>query len=114
MWFKHRAWIPIAWLGSAINVGAVWMAAVPAEPAHATLHAGLAVALALGARHLMARRQASLPGAELQQALDESEQLQRTIDEMQPRIQELEERLDFADRLLAQQRDPERSHPPRP
>jgi hypothetical protein len=105
MWFKHRAWIPLAWLGSAINVGAVWFAAMPAEPAHAALHAGLAVALALGARHLMARRQAALPSAELQQALDANEQLQQTIDALQPRVQELEERLDFTERMLVQHRE---------
>lgn len=114
MWFKHRAWIPAAWLAAALNVGAVWFAAQPAEPFHATGHALLAVLLALGARHLTERRRGAIPGAELQQVLDESEQLQRTIDEMHPRIQELEERLDFADRLLAQQRGVERSDPLRP
>ena len=107
MRFTHPAWIPLAWLGSVLNLGAVWFAAVPAEPAHATLHAGLAVALALGARHLMARRQAALPSAELQQALDANEQLQQTIDALQPRVQELEERLDFTERMLVQHREAE-------
>jgi len=114
VWFKHRAWIPAAWLAATLNVAAVWFAAQPAEPFHATGHALLAVLLALGARHLTLRRQSATPGADLQQALEESEQLQQTIDAMHPRIQELEERLDFTERLLVQQRDVERSDPPRP
>ena len=108
MWFKHRAWIPVTWLAAALNVAAVWFAAQPAEPFHATGHALLGVLLALGARHLTVRRLAATPGADLQQALDEGERLQQTIDAMHPRIQELEERLDFTERLLAQQRDAER------
>jgi membrane protein implicated in regulation of membrane protease activity len=114
MWFKHRAWIPVAWLAAALNVAAVWFAARPAEPFHATGHALLAVLLALGARHLTDRRRSATPSADLQQALDEGERLQQTIDAMHPRIQELEERLDFTERLLAQQRDVERIDPPRP
>ena len=47
MWFKHRAWIPIAWL-SLLNVGAVWFAAQPAEPWHATVNALLPCCLRLG------------------------------------------------------------------
>jgi len=65
------------------------------------------VALALGARHLTARRQAALPSAELQQALDANEHLQQTIDALQPRVQELEERLDFTERMLVQHREAE-------
>lgn len=114
MWFKHRAWIPVAWFGAALNVAAVWFAARPAEPFHATGHALLAVLLALGARHLTLRRQGAIPGADLQHALEESEQLRQTIDEMHPRMQELEERLDFTERLLVQQREADRSDPPRP
>ena len=56
MWFKHRAWIPIAWLLSLGNVVATWFAAQPAEPWHATTHALLAVLFGLGAERLAARR----------------------------------------------------------
>lgn len=54
--FRHRAWIPIAWLLSLVNLGAVWFAARPAEPWHATVHALLAVLFALGAQRLHARQ----------------------------------------------------------
>jgi hypothetical protein len=106
--FKHRAWIPVAWSLSVINVGAVWFAALPAEPAHATVHALLAVGFALGARRLMARRQGALPNEDLQQVLDQNEQMQQTIDSMEAQVRELEERVDFAERLVAQQKDAQR------
>lgn len=112
MWFKHRAWIPVAWLAAAANVAAVWFAAQPAEPWHATGHAVAGVLLALGARHLTERRRHAMPGADLQLALEEGERLQQMIGEMQPRIQELEERLDFAERLLVQEREADRRDPP--
>lgn len=101
MRFKHRAWIPIAWSLSVINVGAVWFAALPAEPTHATIHALLAVGFALGARRLTARGHGALPNEDLQQALDQNEQMQQTIEL-------LEERVDFAERLVAQQKDASR------
>ena len=56
VWFKHRAWIPLAWLFCLGNVIAVWFAAQPAEPWHATTHALLAVLSGLGAQRLAARR----------------------------------------------------------
>jgi hypothetical protein len=68
MWFKHRAWIPIAWLFCLGNVIATWFAALPAEPWHATTHALLAVLFGLGAQHLAARQRALMNwggGAEL-------------------------------------------------
>lgn len=112
MWFTHRAWIPTAWALSAANVVSVWFAALPGEPAHATLHAVLAVACALGARHLTIRRRAQGGSADLQQVLDQNEQLQENADGMQARVAELEERLDFTERLLAQQRNSARLDAP--
>ncbi len=108
MWFTHRAWIPTAWVLSAANLVSVWFAALPGEPAHATLHAVLAVSLALGARHLTTRRRAEETYADLQQAIDQNEQLQQNAEGMQARVTELEERLDFTERLLVQQRNSER------
>jgi hypothetical protein len=56
MWFKHRAWIPIAWILSVVNVAAVWFAAQPGEAWHATTHALLGLLFGLGAQHLSARQ----------------------------------------------------------
>ena len=105
MWFKHRAWIPVAWLLSIGNLAAVWFAARPAEPWHATIHALLAGGFALGAQRLMARHRAFAPSEELQQALDQNEQLQQAVQAMESRMQELEERVDFGEQLLAKQKE---------
>jgi hypothetical protein len=56
VWFKHRAWIPIAWLLSVLNVAAVWFAARPGEAWHATTHALLALVFGVGGQWLNARR----------------------------------------------------------
>jgi hypothetical protein len=104
LWFKHRAWIPIAWALSVLNVGATWFAARPGEATHAAVHALLAAAFALGAQHLAARGRVE-PSEDLKQALDQNEELQRTIEVMQDQARQLEERVDFAERLLIQQKD---------
>ena len=72
MWFKHRAWIPIAWILSLGNLAAVWFAARPAEPWHASIHALLAVLFGLGAQRLAIRRQIAA-GAEVVGKLRELE-----------------------------------------
>ena len=113
VWFKHRAWIPVAWLLSLGNLLAVWFAARPAEPEHATIHALLAAGFALGAQRLVARRRADAQNEQWQQTVDQGEYSQQAIEGMQSRVQELEERLDFAERLLVKHRDPDRVDAPR-
>lgn len=114
MWFKHKAWIPVAWVASVANLGAVWFAAVPGEPAHATLHALLAVGFGLGARHLAVRQRLAEQHEALQDTLDQNEQLQQALEDMQSGLRELEERVDFSERLLAQHRDAAREGAPPP
>lgn len=108
MWFKHRAWIPVAWSLSILNIGAVWFAARPGETWHATAHAFLAVLFALGARRLAARRQTELPGEDLKRALDDNERLQLTVDGLEAQLTGLQERVEFAERLVLQQKSPDR------
>ena len=55
MFFRHRAWIPVAWLLCVANVVSVWFAAQPAQTWHATAHALIAVLFGLGAQRLAAR-----------------------------------------------------------
>jgi len=43
----------------------------------------------------------------------ESERLLAEVDELRRRLSEVEERLDFTERLLARERDPDRLAPPR-
>lgn len=104
--FNPRIWVPIAWVLAAVNVGATWFAASAAEPAHATVHAGLAVAFALWARRMSQRGAASLRDLE-----DHVAELQA---ESRGEIAELQERLDFAERLLAQERMRQGVRPPEP
>lgn len=115
MWFKHRAWIPVAWVLSVVNLGAALFAMrmIPTGPVHAGAHLALAIGLAFGARHLTARRRAGSMDDQLQQTLEHNEQLQQTIDGMQQRLYELEERVDFTERMLATQRDADRLEAPR-
>src|SRR5262245_39965980 len=72
MWFKHRAWIPIAWILSLANLAAVWFAPQPAEPWHASIHALLAVLFGLGAQRLAIRRKTAA-GADVAGKLRELE-----------------------------------------
>ena len=55
MWFRHRAWVPTAWLLSVANVASIWFAVRPFQPLHAGIHAALAVVFALAARGLARR-----------------------------------------------------------
>jgi membrane protein implicated in regulation of membrane protease activity len=93
VWFKHRAWVPVAWLLSLGNLVAVWFAAQPAEPWHATTHALLAVLFALGARRLMARQ---LP------PIDESrfDQLQHGIDVIALEVERISEGQRYVTKIL--------------
>ncbi len=100
MWFKHRAWIPIAWLLSLLNLGAVWFAAQPAEPWHATTHALLAVLFAVGARHLMARTAAA--------PIEPSrvERLQQGIDVIALEVERISEGQRYVAKLLTERLSP--------
>src|SRR2546430_16148871 len=60
MWFRHRAWIPIAWVLSLINFGGVWFAARDGQAWHGTIHASLALLFAVGAQRLQARQRPAL------------------------------------------------------
>jgi hypothetical protein len=100
MWFKHRAWIPIAWLLSLANVGAVWFAALPGEPWHATTHALLAVLCAVGGGHLMTRR--------LPSAIDESrvDRLQQGIDVIALEVERISEGQRYTTKILTEKLAP--------
>jgi len=117
MWFRHRAWIPAAWVLSLINFGGVWFAALEAQPSHAIGHALLAILFALGARRLQARLgREPTPDASMVERLRELEARLAEFDKLpdvEARLAELEERLDFTERALIDVRA--RAHlPPKP
>ena len=99
MTFKPAIWYPIAVVLSVINLVAVGFAAVPAEPLHATTHAALALAFGLWAQRL---RQGPPRGSELQAGLEALEALEGEVGNLRGELSETQERLDFAERLLAQ------------
>ena len=114
MWFKHRAWIPVAWLLSLGNVVAVWFAARPAEASHATIHALLAVLFGVGAQRLMARRQLASRG---QPAIGDARerQLEQAIDAIAVELERVGEGQRCVTKLLAERGlELDRSSPSRP
>jgi hypothetical protein len=106
MTFKPAIWYPIAAVLSVINVVAVGFAAQDGEPWHATIHAAVAVAFGLWAWRL---RQAPA-GSEPQ---DRLEALEAEIDALRAGVAELHERVDFTERLLAQESETRRVGPQR-
>jgi hypothetical protein len=106
MTFKPAIWQPIAVVLSILNVVAAGFAAGQAEPLHATIHTALAVAFGLWAQRL---RQGPGTGAgELQGRL---ETVEFELGNVRRELGEVQERLDFAERVLARVQDPRRVGP---
>ena len=106
MTFKPAIWHPIAVVLSVINLVGVGFAAASAEPWHAAVHAALALAFGLWAQRL---RQGP-GGSERQVRL---EVLEAEVSNLRRELSETEERLDFAERLLAQGLESRRVSPDR-
>ena len=100
MTFKPAIWYPIAVVLSVVNLFAAGLAARAGESWHAMTHAALAVAFGLWAQRLRPR-----PGAggaagagELEARLDA---LEFEVGGLRQELSEAQERLDFAERMLA-------------
>lgn len=108
MTFKPALWRPIAVVLSAINLVGVGVAAGAAEPWHAAVHAVLALAFGLWAQRL-GRAPSGSELARMQQQLEQQtaalEDAQATLANQSGQLAELHERVDFAERVLAQVRD---------
>ncbi len=108
MTFKPALWRPIAVVLSAINLVGVGFAAGSAEPWHAAVHAGLALAFGLWAQRL-GQAPSGSELARMQQQLEQQaaalEDAQATLANQSTQVAELHERVDFAERVLAQVRD---------
>jgi len=98
MTFKPAIWQPIAVVLSAINLVGVGFAAGAAEPWHAGVHAALALAFGLWAQRLRHG-----PGAQLQSGLEALEALEADVSNLRQELSEAQERLDFTERVLAQE-----------
>ena len=100
MTFKPAIWYPIAVMLSVINLVGVGFAAGEPQPWHAAIHAALALAFGLWSQRL---RQAP-GGSQLQaplEVLEALEALEVEVSNLRQELGETQERLDFAERLLA-------------
>ncbi len=105
MTFKPKIWYPIAVGLSALNLVAVGFAVQPGEPWHAAIHAALAVAFGVWAQRL---RQTTAPSGELQPPI---EALELEVGKLREELAEVQERLDFTERVLAQVQESRRVGP---
>jgi hypothetical protein len=110
MTFKSAIWYPIAGVLSAINLVAAGFAIGQAEPVHAGVHVALALAFGFWAHRL---RQASGGESELQGRLEALEAELGELGGLRQELGEMQERLDFAERLLAQGSETRRMGPQR-
>lgn len=106
--FKSPLWFRIAVGLSVINLVWAGFAAGSAEPMHATAHAALAVAFGLWARRLWrvpdkTERQASLKSPD---AIEAHGALESEVNRLRQELSETQERLDFAERILAKRPEP--------
>ena len=106
---KTRFWNAVLVLLSAGNLVSVWFAARPGEPGHATIHAALALAFGLWAQSRIRLEKARSRAGTLD-AGDEVEisALRDEVGEVRRELSEVQERLDFAERLLSQSREVDR------
>jgi hypothetical protein len=109
MTFKPAIWQPIAVVLSAINLAAVGFAVGEREPLHATVHAAVALALGLWAQRLGRGRSGS--AGELSEVESRLEALEIDLGNLRRELGETQERLDFTERVLAQQSDSRRLGP---
>jgi hypothetical protein len=109
MTFKPAVWFPIAVVLTAVNLGGVAFAAQSAEPWHAATHAALALAFGLWAQRLRQGPRATA-GGELPARL---EALEADVSNLRQELSEAQERLDFAERVLAQPVEARRPDPQR-
>jgi hypothetical protein len=106
MTFKPRIWYPIAAALSILNLVGAGFAVGQAEPGHAAIHVVLGLAFGLWAQRL---RQGPAPN-DVQTRLDA---LEDEMSLLRPELSEMQERLDFAERLLAQGPESHRVGPQR-
>jgi len=114
--FKPTIWYPIAVVLSVANLVAAGFALGQAQPSHAMIHGGLALAFGFWAQRLRRRP----GGSELEARLDGVEAevsrldaLEAEVSKLRQELSETQERLDFAERVLAQAPETRRVGPQR-
>ena len=108
MTFKSKYWQPAAIAFSALNLVGVGFAAGQAEPLHAGTHATLALLVGLWAQRLRRGPRDGDSQYDLQAGL---ESLEFEVSKMREELSETQERLDFTERVLAQNQEARRLNP---
>ena len=113
MALNPKTWYPIAVVLTVVNV--VGAAAAAGDTWwHAGAHAGFAVGFGLWAQRLRLRRDTSQDQTALGASDNERlEVLEDELTRLRQELSETQERLDFAERMLAQRQDPRRVEPQR-
>lgn len=103
---KTRFWNTVLVLLSAANLVSVWFAAGPGGALHATIHAALALGFGMWAQQrIRLGEERSRVGALGSGSEEEIAALRDDVGAARHEMGELQERLDFAERLLSQARD---------
>ena len=112
MTFKPATWYPIAVVLSVLNLAGAGFALGQAQPEHATVHVALELAFGLWARRLRPRPgESELPAG--REALEALDALEVEVSKLRQELTETQERLDFVERLLAQEAQARRVGPRR-
>jgi hypothetical protein len=101
MTFKRAFWHPTAVVLSVLNVVGAGFAAGSNEPWHAGIHAGLALVFWSWAQRLRQTPDGSERSTRL-------ETLEGEVSDLRREMAEIQERLDFTERMLAQGPEPRR------
>jgi len=106
MTFKPAFWFPVAVGLTVLNVLAVVVFA--SQPWHATAHGVVALGFGVWAQRLRKTLGGSQVqgGSQVTEVQDRLEALDAEVDRLRQEVGEAQERLDFAERLLAQKREP--------
>jgi hypothetical protein len=112
MIFRPITWQRLAVVAAAFNFVAAGFAIAQSEPIHAAAHVGLAVGFGWWAQYLRSRRRDDELHDEmrdtLQSPLERLQTLEGDVARVQQELNEVQERLDFAERMLTQRQDPGR------
>ncbi len=102
MALRRPVWFPIAFVLSAVNL--LWVPFTASEPAHAAAH--LMLGLVFGGWALKLRT--GLADSARVEGSEAVETLFTEVNELRKELTDLQERLDFTERLLARRDEPER------
>jgi hypothetical protein len=116
MTFKPALWYPIAVALTLVNLVGAGFAVGQAQLPHAAIHVVLAFAFGAWARRLRQQRpdgSEARAGLEASETLEAIEALEADVRQLRQELSETQERLDFAERMLAQGAEARRMGPQR-